>query len=39
MFLAVKIVALVFGAGVVLSAFSTFGTGEACVLLASLLGF
>jgi hypothetical protein len=35
---ALKVVVVVFGAGVLLSAFSTFGTDEACVLLAALFG-
>jgi hypothetical protein len=36
--LALKVILVVFGAGVLLSAFSTFGTDEACVLLAALFG-
>jgi hypothetical protein len=36
--LALKVVAVVFGAGVLLSTFPTFGTDEAYVLLAALFG-
>jgi hypothetical protein len=39
MLFALKVVSIVFCAGLFLSAFSNFGTDEACVLLASLLGF
>ena len=35
---AFKVVAVVFGAGILLSTFSTFGTDEAYVLLAALFG-
>jgi hypothetical protein len=33
-----KVIAIVFGVGLVLSQFTTFGTDEACVLLAALFG-
>jgi hypothetical protein len=39
MLFALKVVSIVFCAGIFLSAFSNFGTDEACVILASLLGF
>jgi len=38
MLLALKVITVVFGGGVLLSAFSTFGTDEAYVLLAALFG-
>jgi hypothetical protein len=38
MLFALKVITVVFGAGLLLSAFSTFGTDEACILLAALFG-